>query len=88
MSGRGAGAVSSHTQREGGVFQVPGAAAENPACGQGGSVHLHPRYTEENLEYAKDIDRTCKPNQVYVLPYHNQVVQVPKHNQSAPKTIK
>lgn len=43
VSGRGAGAVSGHSQRQGGVFQVPGATAENPPRGQGGSVHLHPR---------------------------------------------
>lgn len=49
MSGRGAGAVSGHSQREGGVFPVPGAAAENPTCGKGGSVHLHPRYIVGNL---------------------------------------
>lgn len=47
MSGRGAGAVSGHSQGEGGVFQIPGAAAEDPTGGQGGSVHLHPRYAGE-----------------------------------------
>lgn len=60
VSGRGAGAVSGHSQGEGGVFQIPGAAAEDPTGGQGGSVHLHPRYAGERRV-------KCSGTQVSVL---------------------
>lgn len=57
MSGRGAGAVGRNAERESGVFPVPGAAAEDPARGQRGSVHLYPRYRQDSLEN----DQKTKP---------------------------
>lgn len=46
VSGRGAAAAGRHSERKGGVFQVPGAAAEGPPGGPGGPVHLHTRYRD------------------------------------------